>query len=189
LSGFRCTTVEALGLVTPFSASPEEEKSRELIVALLEQTPEPFSRRQFHPGHITCTAVVLDPRRRNVLLVYHNRLRRWLLPGGHVEEDDASLAEVARREAMEETDVKVGAASDAMLVGMDVHGIPSHKSKDEPFHLHHDLIFAMNAESTAVKETEEAPRVVWCGMDEFEKYSLPGSIVRAVARTMKQMAG
>ena len=189
MSGFACTTVEALGLVTPFDASPEEEKSRELIVALLEQTPEPFSRRQFHPGHITCTAVVLDPQKRHVLLVYHNRLRRWLLPGGHVEEDDASLADVARREAKEETEVRIASTSDARLVGMDVHGIPSSKSKDEPFHLHHDLIFAMKSESKAVAETEEATRVVWCGMDEFEKYSLPGSIVRAVGRAVGSNRG
>ena len=44
-----------------FDASPEEEKSRELILALLEFTQAPFSRDQFHPGHITCTAVVLHP--------------------------------------------------------------------------------------------------------------------------------
>jgi hypothetical protein len=46
-------TAEALALVRSFEASPEEEKSRELILALLECTPAPFSRDQFHPGHIT----------------------------------------------------------------------------------------------------------------------------------------
>ena len=181
-----CTTVEALGLVTPFAASPEEEKSRELILALLEQTPAPFSRHQFHPGHITCTAVVLHPDRRGVLLVYHRRLRRWLLPGGHVEEDDAMLAEVARREAMEETEVQIADCASARLVGMDVHGIPGHKGKGEPFHLHHDLIFGMEAESEVVAKTEEAPDVVWCGTREFEKYALPGSILRAVGRALQR---
>lgn len=180
-----CTTVEALGLVTPFDAAAEEEKSRELIVALLEQTPSPFSRYQFHPGHITCTAVVLDPDRKRVLLVYHRRLRRWLLPGGHVEEEDQALGEVARREAMEETEVRIAKNAEIRLVGMDVHGIPAHKGKSEPFHLHHDLIFAMRAESAAVSRTEEAPDVVWCGFGEFAKYSLPGSIVRAVERAME----
>ena len=186
MSGFACSTVEALGLVSPFAATPEEEKSRELILALLEQTPTPFSRYQFHPGHITCTAVVLDPERRRVLLVYHRRLRRWLLPGGHVEEDDATLGEVARREALEETAVRIVPGGTARLVGMDVHGIPGHKGKNEPYHLHHDLIFGLEAESEAVESTEEAPEVIWCGTREFEKYALPGSIVRAIGRTMQR---
>ena len=175
-------TTEALGLVTGFVPAPEEEKSHELIGALLEQTAAPFSRRQFHPGHITCTALVLDPDRRRVLLVYHNRLRRWLLPGGHVEEADATLSDTASREAVEETSVVITPAIVARLAGIDVHGIPAHQGKDEPFHLHHDLIFAMAAESNVIARSEEAPDVAWCAMDEFERYGVPSSIVRAAVR-------
>jgi 8-oxo-dGTP pyrophosphatase MutT (NUDIX family) len=175
-------TSEALRLVTGFAPSPEEEKSHELILALLEQTEAPFSRRQFHPGHITCTALVLDPDRRRVLLVYHHRLRRWLLPGGHVEETDAALSDTAHREAVEETSVRIGPASTARLAGMDVHAIPAHRGKDEPLHLHHDLIFAMMAESDAIERSEEAPDVAWCALNEFERYDVPSSIVRATVR-------
>src|ERR1700747_762808 len=116
-----------------FAAPPEEEKSRELILARLENTPAPFSRDQFHPGHITCTALVLHPDGYRVLLVHHHRLRRWLLPGGHIEEIDSTLADAARREAVEETGVRIATDSTPLLVGMDVHGIPAHKA--EPFHL------------------------------------------------------
>ena len=76
---------------------------------LLEESEYPFSRRQFTPGHITCTAVVLDPRRERVLLMFHHRLLRWLLPGGHCEGDDTSISGVARREAIEETGVEIDA--------------------------------------------------------------------------------
>ncbi len=175
-------TSEALRLVTGFVPSPEEVKSRELILALLEYTDAPFSRRQFHPGHITCTALVLDPDGRRVLLVYHHRLRRWLLPGGHVEETDATLSAAAQREAVEETSVRIGPASRGRLAGMDVHGIPAHKRKDEPFHLHHDLMFAMSAESDIIARSEEAPEVAWCALDEFERYDVPSSIVSATIR-------
>ena len=74
------STAEALSLVRAFDASPEEQKSRELILSLLEFTEAPFSRDQFHPGHITCTAAVLHPDGRRVLLMHHHRHRRWLLP-------------------------------------------------------------------------------------------------------------
>jgi 8-oxo-dGTP pyrophosphatase MutT (NUDIX family) len=175
-------TTAASGMVRGFVASAEEEKSRELILALLEQTAEPFSRAQFHPGHITCTALVLDTAGRRILLMHHHRLRRWLLPGGHVEEGDASLNDTARREATEETSVRIVPAGVARLVGLDVHGIPAHPGKGEPFHLHHDLIFWMSAESDVVARSEEAPEVAWCAQDEFERYGVPASIVRAAMR-------
>jgi 8-oxo-dGTP pyrophosphatase MutT (NUDIX family) len=175
-------TAEALGLLASFAPAPEEEKSHELILALLEQTLKPFSRRQFHPGHITCTALVFDPQGRRVLLVHHHRLRRWLLPGGHVEESDGSLADAAQREAMEETSVRIAPAGLARLTGMDVHGIPAHKRKKEPFHLHHDLIFAFSAESDAIARSEEAPDVTWCALEDLARFGAPSSIVRAAAR-------
>jgi 8-oxo-dGTP pyrophosphatase MutT (NUDIX family) len=175
-------TAEALALVRAFDASPEEEKSRELILALLELTEAPFSRDQFHPGHITCTAVVLHPNGHQFLLMHHHRHHRWLLPGGHVETTDVRLSDTARREAIEETAVAIVDSAPTLLVGMDVHGIPARKG--EPFHLHHDLIFTLAANSEEFALTEEAPQVAWCGMEEFERYQLPGSITRATRRAL-----
>ena len=171
---------EAVSLATSFAVSPEEEKSRELILALLEHTPAPFSRDQFHPGHITCTALVVHPDGQRILLVHHHRLRRWLLPGGHVEASDNTLPDAARREAVEETAVRIAPGSLSPLAGMDVHGIPAHKG--EPFHLHHDLIFRLDAEASDITSTEEAPEVAWCGIDEIDRYSVPASIVCAFQR-------
>ena len=176
-------TAEALALVRAFPASPEEEKSRELILTLLEFTGAPFSRDQFRPGHITCTAVVLHPNGRQFLLMYHHRHRRWLLPGGHIEESDVTLSDAARREAIEETDVRIKPDGPLLLAGMDVHGIPARKR--EPFHLHHDLIFAFTAESDEFAITNEAPQVAWCGIEEFARYQLPPSITRAAERALQ----
>jgi 8-oxo-dGTP pyrophosphatase MutT (NUDIX family) len=176
------STAEALALVRAFEPSPEEEKSRELILALLECTEAPFSRDQFRPGHITCTAAVLHPDGQRVLLMHHHRHRRWLLPGGHVEQDDVTLGDAAKREAIEETAVRIAEPSAGILAGMDVHGIPARKG--EPFHLHHDLVFAFSANSEDFALTEEAPEVAWCGMNEFARYQLPSSITRAVERAV-----
>jgi 8-oxo-dGTP pyrophosphatase MutT (NUDIX family) len=178
------STVEALALVRAFHASPEEEKSRELILSLLEFTPAPFSRDQFHPCHITCTALVLHPNGRQFLLMHHHRHRRWLLPGGHVEGSDVTLGDTARREAMEETEVQIQSMGPSRLAGMDVHAIPARKG--EPFHLHHDLIFVFSASSEKFAVTEEAPQVAWCGPDELARYQLPSSIVRAAARAREK---
>src|SRR5580700_3488262 len=102
----------------------EAEKSKELALALLTISPAPFSRRQFNPGHITCTGLVLSPSRDRILLVLHRRLQRWLLPGGHVEPDDSLIGDAARREVVEETGAVLRADASPPLVGVDVHGIP-----------------------------------------------------------------
>jgi 8-oxo-dGTP pyrophosphatase MutT (NUDIX family) len=174
------STDDAVALVQAFHASAEEEKSRELILCLLEGTDAPFSRDQFYPGHITCTALVAHPNGRAFLLMHHHRHRRWLLPGGHVELSDITLADAARREAMEETAIRIIAPESLRLVGMDVHAIPARHH--EPFHLHHDLIFAFQAESAEFAITDEAPQIAWCKAGEFDTYLLPASIIRAVRR-------
>src|SRR5215469_10256209 len=74
-------------------------KSLELIRMLLECSPDPFSREQFAPGHITCSGLVLTPDAR-LLIVHHRRLGRWLLPGGHVELSDATIDATAAREVL-----------------------------------------------------------------------------------------
>src|SRR5882757_5262052 len=66
-------------------------KSLELILTLLESSPAPFSRDQFTPGHVTCSGLVFAQDGQRILLVHHRRLDRWLLPGGHVEPDDAAI--------------------------------------------------------------------------------------------------
>src|SRR5690348_5839252 len=98
----------------------QAEKSRELILMLLAQTAEPFSRSQFLPGHITGTGLVLSPEGKRVLLVHHARLDRWLLPGGHVEAQDVEIWDAARREVIEETRAALAEEPRPRLVSMDV---------------------------------------------------------------------
>ncbi|HEX6895090.1 MAG TPA: NUDIX domain-containing protein [Bryobacteraceae bacterium] len=174
------TIAGALAQVEQFRPTPEEQKSHELILALLRGTDAPFSRDQFHPGHITCTALVLHPDREHILLMHHHLHKRWLLPGGHIEEFDATLSGAAARETHEETAVKI--ARSLGLAGLDVHGIPARKQKGEPFHLHHDLIFAFEAASGAIATTEEAPQVMWCRNTRLSDYAVPLCVAQALAR-------
>jgi 8-oxo-dGTP pyrophosphatase MutT (NUDIX family) len=173
---------EALALVEPFDMAEDElgSKSKELTVALLRLSHAPFLRDQFNPGHITCTALIFSPNRAQVLLMWHHRFKRWLLPGGHVEDFDATLADTARREAIEETNVRLSAAP-GVLAGMDVHGIPP--KKKDPYHLHHDLVFAMQAASEEISASAEAPRVTWCDVDGLARYEVPPNIVRSTFRS------
>ncbi|AKJ10925.1 NUDIX hydrolase [Streptomyces incarnatus] len=56
-------------------------------------------------GHITASALVIDPARERVLLTLHKKMRMWLQMGGHCEPADATLADAALREATEESGI------------------------------------------------------------------------------------
>jgi 8-oxo-dGTP pyrophosphatase MutT (NUDIX family) len=178
----RPTRENAAAVVEAFDpgADGQARKSRELTLLLLRHTDAPFSRRQFTPGHLTCTALVVHPREPRVLLMHHHTLSRWLLPGGHVEETDASLASAAAREALEETLVRIDADRAPVLAGIDVHGIPG--KRDEPFHLHHDLIWRFHAATDDIGVTEEAPSVVWAQAADWDRLELADSIRNSILR-------
>ena len=102
-------------------------------------------RDHFKPGHLTASGFVLSPDRSSVLLVEHAKLARWLQPGGHLEPEDASFEEAARREIYEETGLEDLDYDPAMsgLFDLDVHMIPIHNG--EPEHLHYDLRYVFVA--------------------------------------------
>lgn len=176
------SAANALRIVLEFDPGDDglARKSRELTVGLLRQTASPFSRDQFEPGHITCTALVLHPSEPRVLLMHHHRSKRWLLPGGHVEVSDADLASAAAREATEETTVQIDPRCQPALAGIDVHGIPANKG--EPFHLHHDLIWCFRAETDCIAETDEAPEVMWATPADYERLGIAQSIRNSLKR-------
>jgi len=74
------------------------------------------------PGHLTASAVVVDPARRAVLLTLHPRVGMWLQVGGHCEPGDQTILDAAAREAREETGM--GSLSfDPRPLALDVHPI------------------------------------------------------------------
>jgi 8-oxo-dGTP pyrophosphatase MutT (NUDIX family) len=172
----------AIGVVDSFDPGMDglARKSRELTLQLLRLTPEPFSRTQFTPGHVTCTALIFHPGGERVLMMRHHRLLRWLLPGGHVEAGDESLADAAAREAEEETRVRIDAGHAARLIGIDVHGIPA--KRDAPFHLHHDLIWRFRAADEGIARTEEALDAMWATESDWDRLGIADSIRKGIVR-------
>jgi 8-oxo-dGTP pyrophosphatase MutT (NUDIX family) len=58
------------------------------------------------PAHLTASALVLDAAGERVLLTHHRKGGFWAQLGGHVEEEDRSLADAALREGREESGVE-----------------------------------------------------------------------------------
>ena len=79
-----------------------ESASLTRLRAFVAGPEDPFYRAT-PEGHVTGSAVVARPDGSAFLLVLHRKLSRWLQPGGHTEEADASVFDTALREAREET--------------------------------------------------------------------------------------
>ncbi|ARQ68711.1 NUDIX hydrolase [Streptomyces marincola] len=57
-------------------------------------------------GHLTASALVVDPAGERALLTLHGKLGLWLQTGGHCEPADTTLAGAALREATEESGIE-----------------------------------------------------------------------------------
>lgn len=110
-------------------------------------------------GHLTASGWVLDRTRTrtHTALIYHRKLNRWLQPGGHVEDVNATWRATAQREATEETGLVnfISQRYSGRLFDVDVHAIPARN--DELAHVHYDLRFLFVADVDAT--LDRAPHV------------------------------
>jgi 8-oxo-dGTP pyrophosphatase MutT (NUDIX family) len=100
---------------------------------------EAFASRSTLDGHFTASGWVLSPDGEKAYLLLHAKLNRWLQPGGHVEDQDRTLAEAALREVVEELGIDASHLTCQGLFDVDVHTIPARAN--EPQHLHLDCRF------------------------------------------------
>jgi 8-oxo-dGTP pyrophosphatase MutT (NUDIX family) len=132
-------------------------------------------------GHLTASALVIDPDHGRVLLTLHRKLRMWLQMGGHCEPQDATLAAAALREAGEES----GIAGLTLLPGgpvrLDRHPIPP------PCHWHLDVQYAVLAPPGSVQQiSDESLDLRWYAYDEVADVA-DESVVRLLEATRARL--
>ncbi len=168
------------GLAAYRPEDPSESRSLERIRTLLHSAADPFTRQE--RNHVTGSAVVARPNGEAFLLVHHRRLDRWLQPGGHVEAEDASVFETARREAREETGVlALDAPVGPRVLDVDVHPIPARANR--PAHVHFDLRYLLTTREKGFSvQAEEVRQAAWFTLPEALAAGVDASLARALRK-------
>jgi 8-oxo-dGTP pyrophosphatase MutT (NUDIX family) len=91
-------------------------------------------------GHFTASCWLVSADGQRLLLTHHRKLQRWLQLGGHAD-GDRDLAQVALKEAEEESGLSGLVLEDPAIFDLDKHWIP--ERKDVPGHWHYDVRFVI----------------------------------------------
>ena len=123
---------------------PQEQRDKTGILRFLAGHPDAFDRENL-TAHMTASAWVLSPDRRQVVMVYHNLYHSWSWTGGHAD-GEADLLSVALREANEESGVLAAPVSPDIFSLEILHVAPHVKrGKFVCAHLHLNATYLLEA--------------------------------------------
>lgn len=174
---------ELLPLVESFQATDEHERDAQArTLTFLKTSPGiPWSRKNFHDGHITASAWILNHKGTHALLFHHKKLNRWIQIGGHIEEIDTDFYAAALREVQEETGL-VDVEFEREIFDIDVHVYP--ERGDEPVHIHYDLRILIRAKEGAETQVqaEEGNGLAWVEISKIADYDTDESVLHTARK-------
>ena len=161
-----------------------EAEHLQRMQALVRGSDAPFSRHTMHPGHFTASAFVVSPDDQKLLMILHAKLGLWLQPGGHIDPEDVSLIQAARREVAEETGIVALDLLDteAPILDVDIHRIPASPKRGELAHAHFDIRIGFRARAFDFSAGSDALDARWVGWEEMSTVETDESVARAVRK-------
>jgi ADP-ribose pyrophosphatase YjhB (NUDIX family) len=166
----------ALGYV---EANPAElEAVRDLVI--LSLLGPRITLRDTLPAHLACRAVVVTPDWR--LLQVDDVVRSsWLLPGGHVAEEDSSLLGATLRQLQCLTGIDPDALRPESTLPLDVDAVPVEPvpALAEPEHVHYEFRYLLHLPSRDLVAGDGGLR--WVPMDD-----VPGRLGTKLRRSSRR---
>ena len=161
----------------------EEDVMRLDVVQFVKDHENCFDR-SLSTGHVTGSALVVDPGFNQTLLTHHMKLDRWFQFGGHSDGDWNTLR-VAMREALEESGLKSLRPYSGNIFSIDVHPIP--ERGDEPEHKHYDVRFLLIGDPREPSTTSsESKELRWVNLDDAARLN-PSDAMRRMVEKAKRL--
>ena len=119
-------------------------------------------------GHLTASAWVVSPDRRQVLMAYHNLYNAWAWLGGHADGDRDLLA-AAMREVREESGLAEVRVVSPAIYSLEILPVAGHEKRGVyvPSHLHLNVTYLLEADPAAPVrcKPDENRSVSWFGLE------------------------
>lgn len=163
-------------------------RSRDAYLRFVHLAGDAALRRDGGPEHVTGSCFVFSPSFDRVLLCFHRKGQFWVQFGGHVEADDASVAEAAQREAREESGIGELMLLSAAIADLDRHALHAGFSCTA----HWDVGFAAVIDpDDRIAVSDESEDVRWFPLNELPAQVPTGLGVRLerVRRTAMSLTG
>ena len=159
-----------------------EKEMRERMMEFIKTDPRCFENDNPN-GHITASAWIFDPETQYVGLVFHKKLNKWLMPGGHSDGDPDTAAQ-ALREAQEEFGGEGLVLSSEYIFDIDIHQLPEDLKRNVPPHLHYDVRFLIyGSSSIAPHLSDESQDVQWVALQDVPQYTTETSMLRMMKKS------
>lgn len=137
---------------------PGEAATVQAFAELLHDPQDPFLRERL-AGHFTAGVWLVSADGQRILMTHHRKLGRWLQLGGHAD-GDRDMANVALKEAQEESGLPGLSVDAESIFDLDRHWIP--ERKDVPGHWHYDVRYVVRAgEDENYVVGEESHDLAW----------------------------
>ncbi len=170
---------------------PDEEKKLSLFIEYLNEhdDTEVIDWNNFD-GHITTSGFLYAFKEKKFLVMYHKDIKMYLYPGGHMDNDDNSTLDAAKREVIEETGLSefntLNICNDNELVPFDIniHLTRYNERLNLPSHYHFDFryLFTIDQISTIKMDLDEHSSYKWISEDELAKEPHYGSVMKKIKK-------
>ena len=140
-------------------------------------------------GHIVASGFIYSKQDKKFLLLFHKDFNMFVYPGGHVDSDDESILEAAKREIKEESgldELTYLPVSDNLLVPFDIaiHKVGYNERLNLPEHYHFDFryIFSLDNLSDVHVDGDEMSDYKWVDLDYFRTNHHYGNVADKLAK-------
>ena len=136
--------IRAIEAFTPWN--DQEARDKEETLRRLK-SGEALLNRSNTSAHMTASAWVVSPDRKEVLMAYHNLYDSWAWLGGHAD-GEADMLTVALKEVQEESGLKNVRPLSEDIFSLEILAVTGHEKKGEfvSSHLHLNVTYLLEAD-------------------------------------------
>ena len=127
-------------------------------------------------GHVVAGGIIYTKKDKKILMLYHNDLKMFLFPGGHIDSDDTNPLETAIREIKEETGlenlIELKVTNNQLIpLDIDMQKVGYNDRLNLPAHYHFVFLYLfMIDKATDIQiDTEELSEYQWIDFEKFSK--------------------